>query len=93
LTDLATDAGLYGLGKADGTGDPNEDIWQGMPEFDQPGEDDNSLRVHFGSMDDRVLFGQAIGQGVTDSTRFVWFPPEAKPQRQGVDRFVVEDAT
>lgn len=91
LTDLATDAGLYGLGKADGTGDPNEDIWQGMPEFVKPDKgDENQITVHFPDQDARADFAALIGQSLTERTTFLWYPEGSGKAEQGIDRFRVE---
>jgi hypothetical protein len=79
LTDLATDAGLYGLGKADGTGDPNEDIWQGMPEFEKStvSDFDNVIKVHFADDAARLEFADLVGQELKSTTRFIHWPPKA----------------
>jgi hypothetical protein len=50
--------------------------WVGMPEFEN--EDQTAfqiIHVHFKSHEDVQVFGKAIGQGLTDKTRSIWFPP------------------
>ena len=92
LTDLATDAGLYGLGKTDGTGDPNGDIWQGMPDFTPPDlGDESQITVHFPDQSARAEFAALVGQDAAATNRFIWFPPEALVSRQALGVKVVVD--
>ena len=53
------------------------ELWEGMPEFqEEPAviRDGGQIIVHFRSMDDRMAFGELMGQSVTPSTRYLWHP-------------------
>ena len=55
--------------------DQVDDVWKGMPEFNQ--EDQTSafrIIVHFDTADDLHDFGRLIGQKVTEKTRSTWHP-------------------
>lgn len=67
----------------DGFGDGSSEVsdlskeWEGMPGYEH--EDHTSFRritVHFKSHADAAKFGKAIGQGVSEQTRSLWFPPD-----------------
>ena len=52
-----------------------DDLWQGMPEFNQ--EDQlgvQKITVHFKTRDDVVEFTKLIGQPITEKTNNIWFP-------------------
>jgi len=58
-------------------GDPDnpEDLWQGMPEFEQ--EDltaFQTIKVHVASKGDREAFAELLGQTITDKTKSIWYP-------------------
>lgn len=92
LGDLATDAGLYGLGKADGSGDPEGDLWQGMPEFVKPDKgDENQITVHFPDQDARADFAALVGLPVTSNTRYLWFPEGSQPPGRDINNRIVVD--
>jgi len=88
LTALAEDAGVYAV-PTDPANDANAE-WQGMPEFEQEAVDDHAIKVYFPDIETKLRFSQLIGSTVTEETKFVWWPPESKPKRQGVDVIVVE---
>jgi len=55
--------------------EPWEDVWIGMPEFNQQDlTSKKQIIVHFSTMGDLELFAEAIGQKITKNTRSVWFP-------------------
>jgi hypothetical protein len=61
-----------------------EKEWDGMPEYVQ--EDKTSLyslRVHFKSLDDVKLFGELLGQDITEKTRSIWYPEQANMDTEG----------
>ena len=61
--------------------DPDK-LWQGMPEFEQNENPPfRSLIVHFASREDVEAFTRAIGQTITDKTKYVWFPPKERLSR------------
>jgi cephalosporin hydroxylase len=52
-----------------------EEMWAGMPEFDQ--EDDGPVRtllVHFEAHEDVKKFAKIVGQSLTEKTKYIWFP-------------------
>lgn len=61
-----------------------EKEWQGMPEY---GNEDLTpaaqLTIYFATVEDKLAFGELIGQGLTDKTRWVWHParPTSEPVR------------
>lgn len=67
LGKLAADSGVTSF-------DPLKE-WQGMPAFNQPdAQGVHRLTVHFGSKEAIAAFALAVGQRVTDSTHFIWYP-------------------
>lgn len=61
-------------GRIENANDPDAE-WRGMPEFDQ--QDKTAFRtipVHFKDQEAVDAFAKAIGQKITEKTRFVWFP-------------------
>ena len=60
------------------TGEVDRDKeWEdsGMPEFDNPDATAyQDIVMHFRNQEDVVEFGKLIGQGVTDKTKWLWFP-------------------
>lgn len=60
-----------------GDGDDIDELWQGMPEFEQ--EDmgpARTIHVHFASLDDVAVFANLITQKITDKTKYVWYPEQ-----------------
>lgn len=52
-----------------------EDMWQGMPEFEQ--EDAGafkSIKVNFYNLEDMEEFARLVGQKITEKTKFINFP-------------------
>jgi hypothetical protein len=86
LTDFAKEIALnFGNIVEDKDGE-----WQGMPDFKNDEIKEIQLIVYFPSMEAKVLFCKQVEQTVTQETKFVWFPKEAKPVRQDVDGMRVE---
>ncbi len=53
--------------------------WQGMPEFEhQDLTAIQSVHVHFKTREDVAAFAGLIGQGVTEKTKSIWYPEQAK---------------
>jgi len=49
--------------------------WQGMPEFAQSNlMPQQAVIVNFRNKQDRESFEDLVGQHITDSTKFIWFP-------------------
>jgi hypothetical protein len=76
-------------GNYERTDDPNE-LWKGMPEFDNPEALGAILtvKVHFASSDAVEEFAHFVGQNITNKTTFIWYP-----KREDVDlkRYSVQD--
>lgn len=69
----ALDALLRG---ATGGVDPNE-LWRGMPEFEQDDlESWKAIKVHFANEDDYRAFAQLVGQTLTPQTKYIWHPAQ-----------------
>lgn len=78
LSDLAESAGIM---PAD-VFDANEH-WQGMPEFENEDRKPKAdLTIYFASEDEKIAFGESIGQKLTGKTKWVWHP--ARPNDAGV---------
>jgi hypothetical protein len=91
LEAMAEGAGLFAF---DGEAGENsaEDEWQGMPEFENNAIKEEKLIVYFQSAEDKIAFGKQVKQKLTEATKFVWFPKESRPQRQGVGVLVTEQS-
>ena len=70
-------------------GNPSpEELWEGMPEFDQPDASaPYSIKVNFYTVEDIADFAQLVGQTVTENTKFINHPkveniPEKRYQVQ-----------
>jgi hypothetical protein len=58
----------------EGTNDPNE-VWQGMPEFEQNDADAfKSIKVNFYSLEDLNNFADLVGQKITEKTKYINYP-------------------
>ena len=64
-----------------------DELWAGMPEFEQGNSSDEvlSIRVHFATEEDVLKFAQLIGQVVTMSSTFIWYPKHAKMDLKSVE--------
>lgn len=80
----ALDALLRG---ATGGVDPNE-LWKGMPEFEQNAMVWKELRVYFTCEDDYRAFSDLIGQPLTDKSTFIWYP---RQEKENLLAYSVED--
>lgn len=49
--------------------------WVGLPGY-EGGEEHPKVVVHFQTMEDKLRFGQVIGQSFTEKTDTVWWPPK-----------------
>jgi hypothetical protein len=83
LESLAIDAGLVP------PDDPNEH-WQGMPEYEQENVDDNKITVYFADDGGRVKLSGILGQTISSETKFIWFPEDARPFLQDVEKMRIE---
>lgn len=58
---------------------PIDELWQGMPEFEQ--EDLSAFRaikVNFSQQEDVDNFSELIGQQFTDKTKSIWYPEQER---------------
>jgi len=63
------------LKSVSGLGNDIEELWQGMPEFENEDlEAWKVLKVHFKNEDDYIEFSKLIGQTLSAGTRAVWIP-------------------
>jgi hypothetical protein len=53
--------------------DYNE-LWKGMPEFEQENKEGIIIRVHFENQETEKEFFDRIGQKFTDKTNSIWYP-------------------
>ena len=74
-----------------GTNDPNAE-WNGMPEFDNEQINEPHLIVYFASVEQKIAFSKQVNQQLAEETKFVWFPKDSRPVRQGVKTHVVEES-
>ena len=65
----------YELGIVGDPDDPNE-LWEGMPEFEQEDAIHRTIKVHFANDVDVEDFARLVGQNITDKTRFIWHPEQ-----------------
>lgn len=70
MSDLAAKEGLIPL-------DSPEDVWRGMPEYEQPDISGIVISVHFETREDVEDFARRINQTITDKTRSIWHPYKA----------------
>lgn len=74
---MAQSAGGREVGIKDGKPDFGE-LWQGMPEFDQPGEKAlQTIIVRFDTREDVDEFARRVEQSITPKTKSIWFPYKA----------------
>jgi hypothetical protein len=91
LETMAEGAGLFAFDGEQGENDADEE-WAGMPEFENNSIREEKLIVYFQSVEDKIAFGKQVKQKLTEATKFVWFPKESRPQRQGVGVLVAEQS-
>jgi hypothetical protein len=54
-----------------------DEMWQGMPEFEQDGiKTFHSIKVHFKTEADLIAFADLVGQTVTESTKYIYYPKQ-----------------
>lgn len=51
-----------------------DELWKGMPEFENEAEAARSLSVHFPTAEDCERFCRVLGIAITDKTKTVWYP-------------------
>ena len=59
-----------------------EEMWQGMPEFENTPKAIQSIHVHFENREAVEEFASLISQAITDRTRSIWHPEK---QRENLD--------
>lgn len=73
-------------GLADGTN--VDDVWQGMPEFENENSVYRSIIVHFTCQDDVDSFAKLMQQTITEKTKWMWHPHQ--PNIKYTDYVVVD---
>lgn len=74
LNNLAVKAGI-----APGEPVDIDELWKGMPEFEQDEiEAYKTIKVHFDSRDDYEAFARLVGQTLTSHTKYIWYPYKEK---------------
>lgn len=53
-----------------------DELWEGMPEFEQEDVAVKTLYVHFADMDDFWAFTELVGQRITENTKSIWYPAQ-----------------
>ncbi|MDP3085980.1 MAG: ParB/Srx family N-terminal domain-containing protein [Rubrivivax sp.] len=77
-------AGTGATQAGEGASGPQVD-WNGMPEFDQPSAGPfRTVYVHLNDQAAVDAFAELIGQRLTDKTKSVWYPKQAKIAATGV---------
>jgi hypothetical protein len=71
-----------------GEGIDADEMWKGMPEFEQDNLSWKHITVHFASEQDYNAFSRLIDQTLTPRTTSVWYPQQASRDVQG---YRVED--
>ena len=75
--DELSNLGQQWIGERGNPDDPNAE-WQGMPEFDREPLAYRTIHIHFKTPEDVNDFAKVMGQEITDATRFLWHPFQAK---------------
>jgi len=52
----------------------HDEMWQGMPEFEQDDLSGIKMTVHFENVEDIIGFAELIGQKLTEKTKSFWHP-------------------
>jgi|TARA_R100001530_G_scaffold30009_3_gene23570 hypothetical protein len=56
-----------------------EDEWVGMPEYSNKEiKPFKTIKMHFKTEEDHLLFAQCIGQNLTEKTKSAWYPAQVK---------------
>ena len=82
MNDMAAAIGLVGA-------DSPDEVWQGMPEFENENIAYRSILVHFESQDDVDNFAKLMQQTLTDKAKFIWYP--YKPKAKFSDYSVIDN--
>jgi len=60
----------------------HDEEWQGMPEFIMDDATGRKIVMHFKTDEAVDSFAKAIGQKITDKTKYLWYPKEPKISRR-----------
>lgn len=52
--------------------------WDGMPEFHQEDKLGKVIIVHFETEEDKQSFAELVGQKITASTKYIWYPEQSR---------------
>jgi len=53
-----------------------DELWEGMPEFENEAGAVKTVYVHFASMDDVAGFAELVDQPITEKTKSIWYPAQ-----------------
>lgn len=65
-----------------------DELWKGMPEYNQEDVSGRIIVVHFEADEDVKVFAKRMEQAITDKTKSIWFPYKPREEMKG---FIVED--
>jgi hypothetical protein len=82
MSDMAAAIGLV-------EGDRVEDVWKGMPEFENESITFRTILVHFEDQESIDNFAKHLNQTITSKTKFLWFP--YKPETPFSECSVVDE--
>lgn len=91
--DAAVQAVLDGLSAKNGLLAPDDPQaeWQGMPAYEREPLAARTIHVHFKTEEAAQDFGRLLDQPITEATRFLWHPAEAKRDLQSVAYAAADD--
>lgn len=98
LSTLAERVGLidldYTAGGEAAPGQSVEELWQGMPEFEQESKEGIILTVHFANEQHRNEFYARLGLDATVRTRSIWYPerPEEIKNQLGNGMVITDES-
>jgi len=77
------------MAKLEDVTEPWRKEWQNMPEFAHENlEAWKSILVHFASAEHMQAFAKLVGQNITDTTKYIWYPKPAVNKVKNEKRYV-----
>lgn len=94
LAETASKVGLYKLSAKENNQEGHvtpEDVWQGMPEFEQEDfKEYKAIVVRFLNEEDYKAFSTLVAQNLTTNTKSIWFPKQDFDQLNRDNRYTTE---
>ncbi len=59
--------------------DLNQELSQGLPDYDGSPVGSSTLIVHFASEEDRQTFSGLVEQTISDKAKYIWYPSKPEP--------------